>query len=65
VWHELLDDIVVRAESFYRDNWVSLGRHAQPGYNFAMDPTANRIAAKKSAALVLFLRTRVMTRRSN
>ena len=24
VWHELPDDLVVRAESFYRDDWGSL-----------------------------------------
>jgi hypothetical protein len=25
VWHRLPDDLVVRAESFYRDDWGSLG----------------------------------------
>ena len=28
VWHELPDDLVVRAESFYRDDWGSLERPA-------------------------------------
>jgi hypothetical protein len=27
VWHELLDDLVVRAESFYRGDW---GSRAKP-----------------------------------
>jgi hypothetical protein len=26
VWHELPDDLVVRAESFYRDDWGSIDK---------------------------------------